>query len=318
MLEGYVSIITPCYNREKNLFRFLDSVLMQSYKHLHLILIDDGSSDDTLSVIRSYKSRFEAAGMMYEYHSKENGGVSSAINEGLKYVQGEFLCWPDSDDWYEPDAMRKRVDFLNEHKEYGIVSCDADYCFETSLGKSQGYVSGKTKNRFSSRQFDLMLKGKTLICPICHMVRTEAFFDTHSDGKIYDSRHGQNIQMLLPVYYSYRRGFIDEALCHYLISENSLSRSNDSFEKKLSYRDSIEQIMVETLISIQMSDRERSKYIRYTRIKNTKRRLRLAYEFKDMKFAHEQLVKLKHLKAIGIFDLIIYIKIYWRTKRNDL
>ena len=120
MEKGLVSIISPCYNREKILWRFLDSVLNQTYKKVQLILIDDGSTDATLSVIKEYVSKFEKAGIRYEYYTKPNGGVSSSINEGLKYVKGEFLCWPDSDDWYEPESIEKRVEFLNDHPEFGL------------------------------------------------------------------------------------------------------------------------------------------------------------------------------------------------------
>ena len=309
MLKRYVSIITPCYNREKILYRFLDSVLQQSYKKIHMIMIDDGSSDNTLSVIKSYKSKFESNGMLYEFYSKKNGGVSSAINEGLKYVKGEFLCWPDSDDWYATEAIKTRVDFLNKHPDYGIVTCDADIYYEDNPSIVKGYVSGKAKERFDEHQFKHMLEGKTLVCPICHMVRTNAFFATHPKRKIYDSRHGQNIQMLLPIYYSYKRGFIDEALCHYMVIANSLSRRDDTFEKKMDYRNAIETLMIETLNDIEMPNVEREKYIAFTKMKNTRRRLNLAVQFNKVDCAKEQLRALKQMKALGIKDLINYMKL---------
>lgn len=308
MEKGLVSIISPCYNREKILWRFLDSVLSQTYKKLQLILIDDGSTDNTLSVMQDYIEKFEGTGIRYEYYSKPNGGVSSAINEGLKYVKGEFLCWPDSDDWYEPEAMEKRVRFLNEHPEYAIVSCDAICEFEGESSGSPRFISGKTKERFEEEQFWLMLKGKTLVCPICHMVRSEAFWYSHPSRQIYDSRHGQNIQMLLPIYYFFKRGFIDEALCHYLVLEGSLSRSDDTFEKKLAYRDSIEKLMIATLHSIRMSEKEREKCVKYTYVKNTRRRLILAKKFQKKEFAKKQIERLIELKQIGIMDFIAYLK----------
>lgn len=309
MEKGLVSIISPCYNREKILWRFLDSVLDQTYKKIQLILIDDGSTDGTLSVIKEYISKFEKAGIKYEYYSKPNGGVSSAINEGLKYVKGEFLCWPDSDDWYEPDAMEKRVRFLKENPKYAIVSCDAVCSYEKAKSSVLQYVSGKTKERWKENQFWLMLKGKTLVCPICHMVRTEAFWYCHPDRKIYDSRHGQNIQMLLPIYYFFKRGFIDEVLCHYLVLEGSLSRSADTFQKKLSYREAIEKLTIETLKSIQMPQREQKKCLKYTKVKNTRRKLILARNFKEKEFAKKQIEKLIELKSVRFKDIMVYLKI---------
>lgn len=309
MEKGLVSIISPCYNREKILWRFLDSVLNQTYKKLQLILIDDGSTDNTLSVMHDYISKFEGTGIRYEYYWQPNGGVSSAINEALKYVQGEFLCWPDSDDWYEPEAMEKRVRFLEEYPEYAIVSCDAICSYEDENWRGPRlFVSGKTKERWKKDQFWLMLKGKTLVCPICHMVRTEAFWYSHPSKKIYDSRHGQNIQMLLPIYYFFKRGFIDEPLCHYLILEGSLSRSDDTFKKKLAYRESIEELTIATLQSIQMSQKEREKYLKYTKIKNIRRKLVLARNFKEKEFAKKQIKQLTELKAVSLKDIITYLK----------
>lgn len=307
--KGVVSIVSPCYNREKILYRFLDSILAQNYKKIQVIMIDDGSKDNTVHVLESYVDKFKKAGISYEYHLKENGGVSSAINEGLKYVRGEFLCWPDSDDWYTPEAIEKRVDFLNEHSEYGIVTCDADIYYEDIPNIVKGYVSGKMKERFDEYQFNHMLEGKTLVCPICHMVRTNVFFATHPKRKIYNSRHGQNIQMLLPIYYRYKRGFIDEALCHYMVIDNSLSRSDNTFEKKIDYRNGIETLMIETLNEIEMPSKEREKYVIFTKIKNTRRRLNLAIEFKKVNLAKEQLKLLKQMKALSIKDLINCIKI---------
>lgn len=309
MIKGLVSIISPCYNREKLLYRLLDSILEQTYRDIQVILIDDGSTDATGKVARDYVSEFENAGMSLEYYYQENGGVSSAINNGLRYVKGEFLCWPDSDDWYDKNSIQKRVEFLNKHPEYGIVSSDADVFYERDLTKAQETVSGKVKERLEEKQFKLMLKGRSLVCPICHMVRTEAFFDTHPDRQIYNSRHGQNIQMLLPVYYKYKRGFIDEILCHYLVMENSLSRSDDTFEKRLHYRNDIETLTVETLKSIKMPDDEREKYIRFTRIKNTRRRLKLAKEYGNRLFAKKQIDELIKQKALNLKDIITYIRI---------
>lgn len=308
MEKGLVSIVSPCYNREKILWRFLDSILNQTYKKMQVILIDDGSTDGTLVVMKAYESRFSEAGILYEYYIKPNGGVSSAINEGLKYVKGEFLCWPDSDDWYEPEAMEKRVEFLRAHPEYGIVSCDAVCTSGEAEDNILRYVSGKTKERFESNQFWLMLKGKTMVCNICHMVRTEAFFATHPSKTIFDSRHGQNIQMLLPVYYHFKRGFIDEALCHYMIFENSLSRSSDTFEKKLAYRDSIEELTTATLREIQMPEKEQAKYIRFIATNNTRKRLILAKQYKKKKFAKKQLERLIDLRTVKIKDFIAYFQ----------
>ncbi len=309
MTKGLISIVAPCYNREKIIFRFLDSVLAQTYRNIQLILVDDGSTDQTAKVIESYRCRFEQAGIEMEYHCKENGGVSSAINFGLQFVKGEFFCWPDSDDWYDPKAMEIRVKYLNEHPEIGIVSCDADFYNENDLSMPLATISGKNKERFSPNQFELLLNGKSLVCPICHMVRTEALFASIPTRRIFDSRHGQNLQILLPIYYKYKRAFIDETLCHYLVLEGSLSRSADTFEKELSYRNDIETLVIETLQQIEMPLKQRLKYIRFVRIKNTRRRLLLAQKYADKSLGKKQLDLLRSLKGLRVRDWMTYHKI---------
>lgn len=307
--KGVVSIVSPCYNREKILYRFLDSILAQSYKKIQVIMIDDGSKDNTVNVLESYVDKFKEAGISYEYHLKENGGVSSAINEGLKYVKGEFLCWPDSDDWYEPESIKKRVDFLNSHQEFAIVSSDANAILSDGKTIFRNSAAGNVQTKFESNQFDLLLEGNSMICCICHMVRTEAFFVTHPDKKIYNSRYGQNLQMLLPIYYRYKRGFIDEILAHYLIVETSLSHKNNSFEKEKAYRDDIEKLTIATLKNIDMPFHEKEKYISSCHIRNTRRRLKLADKYQNILYAKEQVKELIKFRELEVRDILIYIKV---------
>lgn len=306
--KGVVSIISPCYNREKILYRFLDSILVQTYKKIQVIMIDDGSEDNTVHVLESYIDKFKKAGISYEYHLKNNGGVSSAINEGLKYVKGEFLCWPDSDDWYEPESIKKRVDFLNLHPEFAIVSNDASAILADGKTVFRSSAAGNTQVKFEPNQFNLLLEGNSMICCICHMVRTEAFFATHPDGKIFNSRYGQNIQMLLPVYYRYKRGFIDEILAHYLVLETSLSHENNSFEKEIAYRENIEKLTIATLKSIEMPTDEREKYIYLCHIRNTRRRLKLADKYHNKLYAKKQVKELIRFRELKGRDLLMYIK----------
>ena len=114
--------------------------------------------------------------------------------------------------------------------------------------------------------------------------------------------------MLLPIYYYFKRGFVDEALCHYLVAEGRLSRSDDTFEKKLAYRNSIEALSIETLKSIRMPDKELQKYLKFVMVKNTRRRLILAADFHKKEFAKEQIKKLIKLKKVSFNDIKLYMK----------
>ena len=118
-----VSIITPCYNGTTYVHRLVESVLNQTYDHIELIFINDGSTDNTEEIVLSYKSKFEERGIGFTYVYQENAGQAAAVNKGLKIFKGEYLTWPDSDDWMTEDCIEKKVDFLEQHPEYGMVMC---------------------------------------------------------------------------------------------------------------------------------------------------------------------------------------------------
>jgi glycosyltransferase involved in cell wall biosynthesis len=99
-----ISIITVCFNSEKTINQTLESVLNQSYNNIEYILIDGGSSDNTLNIIKSYADKFNAKGMKYKYISEPDNGLYDAMNKGVKLANGEWVGIINSDDWYELDA----------------------------------------------------------------------------------------------------------------------------------------------------------------------------------------------------------------------
>lgn len=97
----FFSVIVPVYNHDKYLGEALDTLLAQTFTNWEAIIVNDGSTDNTKEVIAKYLSldkRFKAI-------HKENGGVSSALNAGIKNAKGEWICWLSSDDWFEPTKL---------------------------------------------------------------------------------------------------------------------------------------------------------------------------------------------------------------------
>ena len=91
-----VSVIIPAYNTEKYISSCLDSLVNQTLEDIEVIVVDDGSTDNTLQILNSYAEKYPHKIKVFH---KENGGQASARNFGLKYAQGEFLGFVDSDDW---------------------------------------------------------------------------------------------------------------------------------------------------------------------------------------------------------------------------
>lgn len=98
-----ISVIAPIYNVEQFLSVFLHSIKEQKMKDIEIVLVDDGSTDDSLKIAREYAETDERVVVLH----KENGGVSSARNAGIEIATGEYLYIVDSDDWLENDALER-------------------------------------------------------------------------------------------------------------------------------------------------------------------------------------------------------------------
>jgi len=114
--NALVSIIIPAYNAEPFLEHAINSVLAQSHTHLEVIVVNDGSTDDTASVV----TRFPDPRVCLI--SKANGGMSSARNAGVSKASGEFLAFLDADDYWMPDKLEKQVALLESSTEIGFCS----------------------------------------------------------------------------------------------------------------------------------------------------------------------------------------------------
>ena len=105
-----ISVIMPVYNAEKSLPDSIESVLSQSYQEIQLILVDDGSKDNSLALCREYARKDPRVLTL----TQENGGPAKARNAALPYIKGEYVLFVDSDDRLEPDACCIMVDSLGE------------------------------------------------------------------------------------------------------------------------------------------------------------------------------------------------------------
>ena len=111
--QKLVSVIIPCYNGEDYIENTIKSVLSQSYSYIQLIIVNDGSTDKTELIISQYLNTANI-----DFFSKKNEGVSVARNFGLTHATGEYVLFLDADDLLEPDFLKKRVLFLQNHPYY--------------------------------------------------------------------------------------------------------------------------------------------------------------------------------------------------------
>ena len=109
-----VSVIMPAYNAERYVLEAIRSVLDQSYEPIEVLLVDDGSSDGTVDLVRR-----EAPSV--RIIQQENGGAAAARNTGLRYTRGELIGFLDADDGWFPGKLAAQVDYLQRHPEVGLV-----------------------------------------------------------------------------------------------------------------------------------------------------------------------------------------------------
>lgn len=140
-----VSIIIPCFNCSKTIKRCLNSVVNQTYKNIEIIVVNDGSKDNTLSILKSFQSKDSRIVLI----NKTNTGVSESRNIGIKEAMGEYITFVDSDDYLDLKAIQKYINVINEYDVDLIIS---DFY---RVLKNKKYHKGRIKNKmvFDAKEY---------------------------------------------------------------------------------------------------------------------------------------------------------------------
>lgn len=310
--QPLVSIITPCYNGETYVHRYFESILAQTYPRMEVYFVNDGSTDRTEEIALRYKEKLEARGISMTYIYQENAGQAAAVNRALPLFQGEYLTWPDSDDWMSPDCVEKKVRYLEGHPDKGLVLCKSAVVSEDQLDRTACFLQ---RNAVSSgRVFDdLIFENDIYFAPGGYMVRSEAMLNAIPQRRIYECKTGQNWQLLLPVAYRYECGFLDDVLYYYLFRKNSHSRAEatyqDQVEKTYRHQDTLDHVVGE----IEMPEEERREYLHKIKLKYIRKRLRLAAQFHQRGAAKEEYGNLLRENAAAPEDRKVYLRGQYRT-----
>lgn len=206
-----VSIIVPVYNTAAYLRKCLDSLINQTLSNIEIIVVNDGSTDNSQIIIDEY-SKFSKKIKAYQ---KENGGLSDARNFGMKYATGEYLGFVDSDDYVELDMYEKMYN-LAQKNNYDLVTCDFKWIYP-----NKERIDHQNENVSKDM---LMLNIRVAVCN--KIIKREII--TQNKIKFKKGLRYEDIlftYMILPNIN--KINYIDEPLYNYIQRKNSISNTQN-------------------------------------------------------------------------------------------
>lgn len=211
-----VSVIVPTYNRCRFLLETVESILQQKFRDFELIVVDDGSTDETQEVLKPY-------GDQVRYLFQENRGAAVARNRGAKAARGEYLAFCDDDDLWRPDHLELLSGLLREHPHAGMAFSNAVF-FKESRGHILRPMMREKYVRLLERRAlspsDLFLKSVVATLSVV-MVRREAFRAIgcfNEKIKLVDDR-----DLALRISLRYEIAFLNEVTCCKRLLQQSLT-----------------------------------------------------------------------------------------------
>lgn len=231
-----VSILSPCYNVAKFLPKYFETVLGQTYRNLQVVLIDDGSKDNTWAVMQEYAARDSRV----EIYHQENQGVAATRNNLLDKAKGDYVLFVDSDDWIELDMVEYLVGVALEYNSK-FVMCDRvinDAKPKHSVPEIKILSQEQAVHDFLRHEYFVgSLWNKLLDSSLLHNVRFHCGINYGEDA-LFCWGILQNVDKV---------AVTDRQLYHYRMNENSISHANWTLEKKGSGHLVWERISQETI-----------------------------------------------------------------------
>ena len=221
--EDMVSVVVPVYNVGKYISRCIESLLTQTYENLEIILVDDGSSDESGSICDRYREQDQRIAVIH----KENGGLSDARNVGIRYAKGRWITFIDSDDFVHPDYVRVLYQNIREN------DADISICrhVSTQADVAKAHMSRVTEVYSRNEGIEKLLYQYISTSAWAKMYKTELFQDTiFPYGKLYE-----DVVTVFEVFSKANRIVLtNSSLYYYYVRENGIIRTSFT-ERKLDY-----------------------------------------------------------------------------------
>lgn len=206
----HVTVIVPCYNHEKFITQCVESIVHQTYPHIHLVVFDDGSTDNSLNILKELQAKYG-----FELYEQKNKGLVRTLNHALATVNlGEYVCLTASDDYWPLDKIERQVNFME--RNIGCQLCYGNYTEVNENGDTLEIVRCRApgKNIFSELLISNFITATTVMLR-ASVLKVVGHFDEHY--KIEDWYMWLKIYKKFPV-----DGFLNVNLAYYrLHAKNS-------------------------------------------------------------------------------------------------
>jgi len=294
--QGKVSMVVPCYNKEKYIGAMLDSVLTQEWDNIELLLVNDGSTDGTRYVIVSYLPKFEQRGYEVKIFDQENGGCCKAVHTGLVNMTGDYYCLVDADDEIEPQYVSKMAGWLDKHDEYEWAACGYK---SVNVIDGKRYVNEKTQHPFPQDCDNLLthyIFRRVITMVWIYMIR-KSYMDKCGMIDNFCTERSTTYEPLImvpPAAHGGRIKFFDEPLYGYNVYASDLF-GFDSLEKAKSYHDDYLRMYDWAIARLNIGESDKKRYSDMAR---------LSYQLELFKQLPQIMRAQSHTLAVQTRDLI--------------
>lgn len=240
-----VSVVTPCYNHAPYLVDYFGGLLAQTYRNIELVFHDDGSTDDSWAIAKSYEDELRRTFARVSLTRSTNCGAHATLERVVAAATGEYLCILESDDYYRPTKIEKSVEFLEESPAFGAVHTECTYRFadrteERYWRSEQRAIPAGDVFRTLATQYNFIMT-----CTFC--ARRDVFL-RHARLSTYRQRRYlmADYPIFLDIASKENIGYIDEPLSIYRCLDGSASRPHDPVSR-YRFQVSTYQIMIDAI-----------------------------------------------------------------------
>ncbi|PHS55456.1 MAG: glycosyl transferase [Alteromonas sp.] len=208
-----ISIVIPVYNAERFIEKAIESICNQSYKNIEIIVIDDGSIDESLQIIKSIRDD------RIKIISRENRGLIASLNEGINLSRGSYIARMDADDISSPIRIEQQVKYFEHHIDCGVLFTGLEY-----IDENGNIIRKKVSDKTREIEPVEFLFG----CPLCHPTAMFNMNKLTKDDLIYDPKFDKVEDFELWTRLSKTTGIslLNEVLFQYRIHSESITSKN--------------------------------------------------------------------------------------------